>query len=94
MTHLGNRQGLEEVLLCPGEAEEGMCLLLSEIRAAASGEQKHLASDFLKKNMQTNKQTDTAPNKISLTCLGNLHQLKCNKCYRYAFCTFCILCIS
>lgn len=46
MTHLGNRQGLEEVLLCPGEAEEGMCLLLSEIRAAASGKQKHLASDF------------------------------------------------
>lgn len=44
MTHLVNRQGLEEVLLCPGEAEE-VSLMLSEIRASAEKKKKKLASD-------------------------------------------------
>lgn len=59
MTHSGNRQGLAEVLLCPEEAVEGVCLSLPELMAAASGEQKHQRFDF--------KRTNT--NKISLTCL-------------------------
>lgn len=40
MTYLGNMQGLVEVLLCPEEAEEGVCLSLTEKTAAASVEQK------------------------------------------------------
>lgn len=54
MTHSRNRQGLEEVLLCPGEAEE-VSLLLSEIRAAASAEQKHPNFGFRLRNKHTNK---------------------------------------
>ncbi len=38
MTHLGNRQGPAEVLVCPEEVEEGVCLSLLEVMAAASGE--------------------------------------------------------
>lgn len=40
MTHLGNRQGSVEVLLCPEEAEEGVCLSWPEIVVPASGEHK------------------------------------------------------
>lgn len=46
MTYLGNLQGLAEVLLCPEEAEESMCLSSPEVTAAASGDQKSLVSDF------------------------------------------------
>lgn len=57
-THLGNRQGCAEVLLCPGEAEEGVCLSLPEVMAAASGKQKHHKFGF------RFKRTNTGPNKV------------------------------
>lgn len=60
MTYLGNRQGLEEVLACPEEAEGGVCLSL--ITAAASGEQNKFGFRVQSSN--------TGTNKISLTCLG------------------------
>lgn len=40
VTHLGNRQGSVEVLLCPEEAEEGVCLSWPEMVVPASGEHK------------------------------------------------------
>lgn len=58
MTHLGNRQGCAEALLCPGEAEEGVCLSLPEVMAAASGKQIHHKFGF------RFKRTNTGPNKV------------------------------
>lgn len=53
MTHLGNRQGPAEVLLCPEEAKEGVCLSLPVIMAAASREQKHHRLDFKRTEIRT-----------------------------------------
>ena len=65
-TYLGKRQGLEEVLACPGEAEGGVCLSL--ITAAASGEQKMSQVWFQISNTGTNKKP--------LTCLEYSSSLK------------------
>lgn len=59
MTYLVNRQGLEEVLLCPGEAEE-VSLMLSEIRASAEKKKKKNWLQIKKQNKQTQHQTDLA----------------------------------
>lgn len=53
MTHSGNVQGLEEELLCPEEVEEAVCLPLSEVTAATSGEQTHHMFGFRFKRMNT-----------------------------------------
>lgn len=82
MTHLGNRQGLAGVLLCPEEVEEGGCLSLPEITVAASGEQKHhrFGCRF--------QRTNTGPNKIPLSSsLNAAHSTDIYRCLTGS--TFC-----
>ncbi len=60
MTHTDDWQGLAEVLVCPEEAGESVCLSLPGTMVAVPGEQTQLVSDF---------KEQTRPNEISLTRL-------------------------
>lgn len=56
MTHLGNWQGLAEVLSCPEEAETGVCLFFPEVTNVNPGKDKY--NSFVldrKKNIDSNK---------------------------------------
>ena len=61
MTHLADWQGLSVALLCPEEAEEGLCLSSTGFVTAASGEQKQVWFQISKDGHKTKQHLTHSP---------------------------------